>query len=557
MLLKKKNTLVGIINLILGILGCLCWFICESSMKKINSSYLYASDLQDTLAIIFAAILLVPLILTLIINLIYIFKNWHNKKSMFMNILTIVAIITSISLLFALETSNFIYIISVVALSGILLLIFNKSEEDTKKHKVIFSIMIINIVIMFISCIGFLYLKSNFQVTYANNEKNMLKTIMQSSTNTNSIPIKAKKSGKYGYIDSNGNTIIDFIYDDCSDFIEIQNLKTNEKYYVAEVSIENELRFITNNNKMICSHKNTKSNRKLSVSYFSSQFISDLKKNAAELKTQLNIPSYQQKNSYDYNEYYNYNIAYAEYEANNIYSFKIINNKGNTIELLYNPLTKNVIYNNKSVTIKGKLPLANDASSYIYYYKNGYIPIYNFEKNIFGWIDLNGKVHYINGKKQILDFSNKYIAVKDYSITSNKKAYLIDYNGNRISDFFNEIRILDKGYLVKKENGKNVYLDNNLKQITQEYDIIDCSRIKDDILIVSNYTQNQYNQKSYFNLINLKNGQIIGENYEYIGGMDNYKSTTSTSSYFNDYAKNFDSINYENINTKLYEMFYN
>ena len=553
MLLKKKNTLVGIINLILGILGCLCWFICESSMKKINSSYLYASDLQDTLAIIFAAILLVPLILTLIINLIYIFKNWHNKKSMFMNILTIVAIITSISLLFALEISNFIYIISVVALSGILLLIFNKSEEDTKKHKVIFSIMIINIVIMFISCIGFLYLKSNFQVTYANNEKNMLKTIMQSSTNTNSIPIKAKKSGKYGYIDSNGNTIIDFIYDDCSDFIEIQNLKTNEKYYVAEVSIENELRFITNNNKMICSHKNTKSNRKLSVSYFSSQFISDLKKNAAELKTQLNIPSYQQKNSYDY---YNYNIAYAEYEANNIYSFKIINNKGNTIELLYNPLTKNVIYNNKSVTIKGKLPLANDASSYIYYYKNGYIPIYNFEKNNFGWIDLNGQAHYINGKKQILDFSNKYIAIKDYSITSNDKAYLIDYNGNRISDYFKEIRILDKGYLVKKESGKNVYLDDNLKQITQEYDIIDSNRITDDILIVSNYNQNQYNKNS-FNIINIKSGQIVGENYEYISGMEDYKNTSYRTLNYDNYIKYYNSIIYENINTQFYNMFYN
>lgn len=553
MLLKKKNTLVGIINLILGILGCLCWFICESSMKKINSSYLYASDLQDTLAIIFAAILLVPLILTLIINLIYIFKNWHNKKSMFMNILTIVAIITSISLLFALEISNFIYIISVVALSGILLLIFNKSEEDTKKHKVIFSIMIINIVIMFISCIGFLYLKSNFQVTYANNEKNMLKTIMQSSTNTNSIPIKAKKSGKYGYIDSNGNTIIDFIYDDCSDFIEILNLKTNEKYYVAEVSIENELRFITNNNKMICSHKNTKSNRKLSVSYFSSQFISDLKKNAAELKTQLNIPSYQQKNSYDY---YNYNIAYAEYEANNIYSFKIINNKGNTIELLYNPLTKNVIYNNKSVTIKGKLPLANDASSYIYYYKNGYIPIYNFEKNNFGWIDLNGQAHYINGKKQILDFSNKYIAIKDYSITSNDKAYLIDYNGNRISDYFKEIRILDKGYLVKKESGKNVYLDDNLKQITQEYDIIDSNRITDDILIVSNYNQNQYNKNS-FNIINIKSGQIVGENYEYISGMEDYKNTSYRTLNYDNYIKYYNSIIYENINTQFYNMFYN
>lgn len=156
-----------------------------------------------------------------------------------------------------------------------------------------------------------------------------------------------------------------------------------------------------------------------------------------------------------------------------------------------------------------------------------------------------------------MDFSNKYIAIKDYSITSNKKAYLIDYNGNRISDFFKEIRILDKGYIVKKDNGKNVYLDDNLNIITQEYDIIDCSKIKDNILIVSNYIQDKYNKNNYFNLISLKNGQIIGENYEYIGGMENYNSILSTNSYYTNYTKIFDNLNYKNINTELYEMFYN
>ena len=156
-----------------------------------------------------------------------------------------------------------------------------------------------------------------------------------------------------------------------------------------------------------------------------------------------------------------------------------------------------------------------------------------------------------------MDFSNKYIAIKDYSITSNKKAYLIDYNGNRISDFFKEIRILDKGCIVKKDNGKNVYLDDNLNIITQEYDIIDCSKIKDNILIVSNYIQDKYNKNNYFNLISLKNGQIIGENYEYIGGMENYNSILSTNSYYTNYTKIFDNLNYKNINTELYEMFYN
>lgn len=555
MLLKKKNTLVGIINLILGILGCICWFTCVSCVNTINSSYISSTDVQETLIIIFVLLLLVPMAFTFIINLIYIFKNWHNKKSMFMNILTIIAIIFSIVLSIFFESENYIYINSIVVLTGFMLLVFNRKENEDKKHRILLGFMIVNIAIIIVSSTVFLYIRSNFKITYSNNEKNMLKTIMQSSANTNVIPIIAKKNGKYGYIDSNGNTLIDFIYDDCSDFIEIENLNTNEKYHIAEVSIGNELRFITNNNKIICCHKNTKSDRKLFVNYISTQFIHDLKQNAIDLKTQLDIPNYQTKNNYDEN--YNYNTAHSEYESNNIYSFKIINNNGNNIELIYNPSTKNVIYNNKNITINGKLPLTTDTYSYIYYYNNGYIPIYNFEKNIFGWIDLNGQAHYFNGKKQILDFSNKYIAIKDYSITSNKKAYLIDYNGNRISDFFKEIRILDKGYIVKKDNGKNVYLDDNLNVLTQEYDIIDCGKIKDNILIVSNYIQDKYNKNNYFNLISLKNGQIIGENYEYIGGMENYNSILSTNSYYTNYTKIFDNLNYKNINTELYEMFYN
>ena len=110
MFLKKKNTLVGIINLILGILGCICWFTCVSCVNTINNSYISSTDVQETLVNIFVLLLLVPMAFTFIINLIYIFKNWHNKKSMFMNILTIIAIIFSIVLSIFFESKNYIYI---------------------------------------------------------------------------------------------------------------------------------------------------------------------------------------------------------------------------------------------------------------------------------------------------------------------------------------------------------------------------------------------------------------------------------------------------------------
>lgn len=75
---------------------------------------------------------------------------------------------------------------------------------------------------------------------------------------------------------------------------------------------------------------------------------------------------------------------------------------------------------------------------------------------------------------------------------------MIDYQGNKVSDLYKEITVLDKGYVVKKRNGKNVYLDENLQEITKEYDIIDTCRANDEILIVSNLTKNNIGY-SYYN----------------------------------------------------------
>lgn len=562
MLLKRNHMLVGFINLVLGLLGCLWLFICNSCIKRIQNIYISTTDMQDTLLTIFAVIMLIPLVLTLIINIIYVFKSWHNKKNVFMLFLAIISIVSSTILVIVFENINFAYINSIVALIGIFLLIFNKTEESIKKHRLLFATMIVNIIIIIISSIVLLCIKNDLKVSYSNNEKNLLKNIIQNSNNTTNKPIKARKNGKYGYIDSSGNVVIDFVYDDCSDFTEINVLTTNKKYYIAEVSFGNEIRFITSDNKTICTQKNTKLKRNLSVNHIPNSFISALKENSKELNISINIEKDSSSLNYSYYENHNYNTINSKYTSNNILAFEVPNKEGKKIELLYNPITKNVIYNNNSISINGKLCIyKNGDFLYLNTYKNGYIPIYNFEGNIFGWIDSNGQSHYLNGKKQILDFNNKCIAVKDYSITSNKKAYLIDYNGNRISEFCQEIALLDKGYIIKKENGKNIYLDDNLKQISQEYDIINDALLKDGILIVSNSASSLYNEKNTYNLkislLNINNGQIIGENFDYISGMPDNKNTSYINSNYDNYTEYYNSLIFENINTQFYNMFYN
>lgn len=588
-MLRKKNKIVGLINTIAGILGCLTFFLCYSFAKMEDKAFIYNTSEQETVATIFLIIMAIPVVFAFIINIIYIFRNWHNKKSMFMNILTVVNIITSIVLAFVLEEVLYFYIISIVALWGILLLIFNRNEDEEKKHRILFGILILNTILFIVSSIGFLCLKSDFEIKYANNEKNMMKTIIQSSSNSNVAPIKAKKNGKWGYINSNGNTVIDFKYDDCSEFMEIVDSSTNNKYYIAAVSEGNELIIITSNGNQIASYKNKKRDYKVGASSIPYGLRDYLRDNAKSLNisVKFNESKYDSRYSYYGTEKevkYNSSSDWGYNSNEDILSFEISNNVGKDLELFYNTKTESVTYNGRKVSIDGKLYIYKEDDENNYYskydynyidtYLNGYVPIYNFEKELFGWIDIKGQTHYINGKIQILDFNDKYIAVKNYTDMNNPnidaRVYLIDYQGNKVSDFYKEITVLDKGYVVKKRNGKNVYLDENFKEITKEYDIIDTCRTNDGILICSNLSTNNaeygYYNTSYnidvdnlkFDLININNGQVIGTNFESISGMsDNrYKANYYGELTDSEFMELLCSVDCDYLNTKLYEKYY-
>jgi hypothetical protein len=562
MIIYKKNRIVGWINIILGILGCISWFICSSCMKIEEKAYIRFTSEQDLFTMIGMLLIVIPLTLTFIVNLIYIFRNWHNKKSMILNILAIVSVILSV-LLFILESYKYGYIISILAILGILLLIFNKDEEEGKKHKTLFGIMIINIILFIISSIVFMCVKSDFKISYANNEKKLIKNIIQASSGLETnIPIMAKKNGKWGYINSYGNTIIDFNYDDCSNFIEIENIATNKKYYIAVVSIGNEVKIITNDNKQIASYQNTKRERTINCSYILYNLEENLEEEAETLNIKIKINDFE----YDSDLYvssekeikYNSNLGYY---SEGILSFDIPDNEGGGIELNYNTRTESVTYNRKKVSIDGFLYFYKDGEDYecLDTYKNGYVPIYNFEKEIFGWIDLKGQTHYINGKKQILDFSDKYVAIKDYSIDDDAKVYIMNYDGEIMSEYYKEITVLDKGFVVKQQNGKNVYLDDNLRKITQEYDIIDTCRVEDGILIVSNLNRDtQSLQDIRFDLININNGRVLGRSFEYINGMNDkkYEADYYYDIAYNEFKKILCSVDCDYLNTELYENTY-
>lgn len=104
MKINKKNKIVAFINIICGIFSCINWLIFSKCMKMENIYYIKFVNEQDIVTMVSALLMIFPLVATFIVNLIYIFRNWHNKKSMILNILTIISIITSVVLVLIFES---------------------------------------------------------------------------------------------------------------------------------------------------------------------------------------------------------------------------------------------------------------------------------------------------------------------------------------------------------------------------------------------------------------------------------------------------------------------
>ena len=453
-MIKKKNKIVGLINIIFGVLMCADWYLFSQSARMDTITYWGFSENQELITTIGTIILAFPILTTLLINIIYTIKNWQNKKSMICNALTVITIIISGILDVVLKDYRFLFLVAIVSILGIILLVLNKNENEDKKYRLLFIAGIINIIVFIVSCVMFGIVLSAFDVHFENNQRNLIKNIMTlSDGKSENRPIKVKKNGKWGYIDNNGNIIVDFIYDDCAEFIEVEVTNNNKKYYIAPVLEGNKLSLITNENKTIGTFTNREKTSGLDCVEIIYEITENLKTNAKELDLKINLKNNEYARNTDLlnvkDKRYDYILGYTNgnqiiFEVEDKSNKEEFNNK-----LIYDITNKEYTYNNKKLNINGKIYIDTE-KNILQIYKNGYIPICNFEKNIFGWIDLKGEIHYLNAKIQILDFIDNYILVKTYSDMNNKRICFINYQGNIVSKLYKEITILPNGYIVKK-----------------------------------------------------------------------------------------------------------
>ena len=556
-MIKKKNKIVGLINIIFGVLMCADWYLLFQLLEIETIYYWDFSENQEIIKIIGTVILVFPILTTLLINIVYTIKNWKNKKIMICNALTIVTIILSGRLMIVLENYLYFFFIAIVGVLGIILLVLNKNESEDKKHRLLFITGIINIIVFIVSGIIFGIVLSAFDVHFANNQRNLIKNIMTLSDGKNeNRPIKVKKNGKWGYIDNKGNIIVDFIYDDCAEFIEVEVTNNNKKYYIAPVLSGNKLSLITNENKTIGTFTNKEKTSSLDCVGITGKIGENLKDYGKELNLKIKVKDNEYIRNIDLLNVKDERYEYAFGDPNGtetIFEIRDISDKEEyNTKLIYNTINGEYTYNNrrmnisnKKLNINGKIYLDREGTI-LKTYKNGYIPICNFEKNIFGWIDLKGETHYLNGEVQILDFIDDYILVK----MNNKRICFINYQGNIVSNLYREITILPNGYIVKKDNNKNVYIDKQFKEITEEYDIMDGCRAEQGILIVANLPQNFENNFTntlpsnlFFNIVNINSGKVVSNNIEYVNGM---KSTKYEAKKYNSITDNEYKVTFRN-----------
>lgn len=82
---------------------------------------------------------------------------------------------------------------------------------------------------------------------------------------------------------------------------------------------------------------------------------------------------------------------------------------------------------------------------------------------------LEGQKHLLNKNYRILDIKNNILTAR--SLAENEILFL-DLSTNKIKLKTSEVMLCTNGYIIKSQNGKYIYLDNNLNPLTKEYEYI-------------------------------------------------------------------------------------
>lgn len=264
--------------------------------------------------------------------------------------------------------------------------------------------------------------------------------------------INVKKDGKFGYINPNGEVVIDFDYDYASPFIEITVYE--KKFYIALVCKDGSSTIILKNKRPVMSYRSESSDNDYNAKIAELENIyKNVLKQEQEIKYEIEniidnmnkVPAYEGISS-DYTYRYNYNEEYDLIVTQSTLGF------ADEYELAKK--------DNLDIRIKLDAPNLDYDSEYLYLFSNGTIPFYELSKRTQGWFTNYGTKNPMTGKAQILDFFGERILIRNYN---NDTVYFINQDGNMLSEEYKDIYIaIDGRYIVRSA-------DESLKIINDEY----------------------------------------------------------------------------------------
>lgn len=542
---KIVNLCIGCMNGILGIL--LLVYTMRIPQEIID---LTVQELSVTTTILRAIYVLIVIVLA-----IDVFQYLHNRDNSKMKTGYLIGFF-AISFIFIKEPAIALFSI----ISG-LIVIFQTLKDtaveiDSTAAISIVALIILSMVILIVVSIFYQeigqYIKNKENKGNQEYESNYFKYVTE--LEMNDVYINVKKDGKYGYINQNGEVMIDFVYDYASPFVNITVY--NKDFQIALVCQDGTSYVILKNERKVMSYRSESADENYDAKW---KELEDIYKNTlgqgGQMQTEIEkktdrmqrAPIYQELSDeytyrYDYND--EYDLIVTESKLGFEDKFELA--KKSDLSIRINLDCSNLDYD----------------ENYLYLYSNGRIPFYDVGSKEQGWFTGYGKKVMMTGKAQILDFVGDQILLRNYN---DKTVYFIDSEGNILSDVYRDIYIADERYIVKNKNDKYMVINQDFQKIWEpEYDIIDPYLASYGLYICANTEEaidfNDYGfAKMNWKLVN-DNGDVILDGIEQIYGnyyqISNDKSVPYVTRY-EEFLEAIEDIEFNFVGDKFYENYAN
>lgn len=475
-------------------------------------------------AVIALSVLIINMLIILIFamkNIIVMIKNKQVNKKILIYITSIIYGIIQIVTIFISEEFLVIFILlnSLIPIIMQFVCIYEADNvEQVSKSRIICSIIsyiviLVSLVYIAISLgknvLDYISLKGETDKYLSEFKQNMNAICLKNETDT-IMCIPVCKNGKWGYISTKGEEVIECKYDEVTEFFElryeteIDNTKYSNEIKIAMVREGSEYKIIHTNGDVIASYKNKalpweKTTKSADYIYNSLQELNYSRNIPDKLDIKINFESPSIGQKYDYPS-----------EGENI-------SLSGNVMLIAEETEDGDKYN--LTTMQNNEVISTATNVYYlpeYPYSDGSIPFYNYgdEENssrkqpIVGWIDREGKKYYVEGDFTILDVSSENIFIRD-----NMNEEVRIYINGEYNTTVKSAKAIKNGYII--DSGTNmVYMDSKLNNKGGFWNSIDETYIDEDVLIVSKDNSNYY-------LMNT-DGQVISDAYDIIKGYTYY-----------------------------------